>query len=327
MQRAADRAWNADQRLEPGQSGTDSHCDYVRQLGSAAHCHRPAGNRDVGKRTVGEADHHAGDAFVAHQHIRSAAEQPNLHSFVVAPFDHGPQLVRRGRFGEILRSPAQLEPGPLGKRHLLADARNSGHCCHIRCLGVTPPNVDGNAGKASIENAGLSYFTTIPLAKRFVRGHRHAVREVQAANVAADRNPQPPVRMLFQERVRQAVRLAAENQHVARLKAGFQIRSFGLLREQPRPGRREVPLRVPPNHPPLPSANAPNNRAQLAADDSRRHESRAAESATASPPPRHKSDRRCRCCTESPAGGGQRAAAVRTWQAWRRLGAAKLSGL
>ena len=40
-----------------------------------------------------EADDHAGDAFVADQHVRAAAQQAHLQPFVAAALDHRVQLV------------------------------------------------------------------------------------------------------------------------------------------------------------------------------------------------------------------------------------------
>ena len=104
-----------------------------------------------------EADDHAGDAFVAHQHVRAAAQQPRMQAFVAAALDDRLQLVDRRRLGEILGRPAELEPGAVGQRHLLADAiefrswlssLKPHRCC---------PNVDGKLPKRQSRAASSTY--------------------------------------------------------------------------------------------------------------------------------------------------------------------------
>ena len=69
-----------------------------------------------------EADDHARHAFVAHEHVRAAAKKPGMQPFVVAAVDDRLQFIDRVGFGKILGRAAELEPGAVGERHLLADA-------------------------------------------------------------------------------------------------------------------------------------------------------------------------------------------------------------
>ena len=65
--------------------------------------------------------------------------------FVAAALHDRQQLVDRRRLGEVLGRAAQLEPGPVGQRHVFANAIDSGHCCHDLTHANVHPNVDGKA--------------------------------------------------------------------------------------------------------------------------------------------------------------------------------------
>ena len=104
-----------------------------------------------------KADDHAGDALVAHQHLRPAAQQPDLQPFVAAAPDDCQQLVDRSRLGEILCRPAQLEPGALGQRHLFANTIDSTHGCHVQSTLAGSPMLTGSrqsVNRAVVEECG-----------------------------------------------------------------------------------------------------------------------------------------------------------------------------
>ena len=53
---------------------------------------------------------HAGHAFVSHQDIGAAPQQPNRQALVAATAHQRLELVDRAGLGEILRRSAQLKP-------------------------------------------------------------------------------------------------------------------------------------------------------------------------------------------------------------------------
>ena len=65
------------------------------------------------KAGLGEAHDHAAHPFVAHQDVRTAAQQANRHIFVAAAADQSGQFVDRIGLREELRRAAQPEPGAL----------------------------------------------------------------------------------------------------------------------------------------------------------------------------------------------------------------------
>ena len=131
VQCAADRAGNADQRLQPGQPGADRLGDGVGQLRAAAGgdvrarrcviCETPGWRRLM---TMPVTPSSRTSTFEPPPSSRTCS------AFVAAALDDRQQLVDRVGLGEELGRAAELEPGPLGQRHLLADAIDFGHCCH-----------------------------------------------------------------------------------------------------------------------------------------------------------------------------------------------------
>ena len=110
VQGAADCARNADQRLQPGQAFANRGRDDVAQLGPAAGLQPGTLDLDVGKRRVGQADHHAAYAFIAHQHVRPATQHPHGQALFAATPQHIAQLLAGARFGEVLGRSAKLKP-------------------------------------------------------------------------------------------------------------------------------------------------------------------------------------------------------------------------
>jgi len=113
VQRAAHRAGNADQRFQPGQAAIDRGGDDLPQQCPAA--------RD--DRTVLEADFAKAGALrwtiiPFTPSSRTMMFEPRPKTALAGPprgsASRARQLVGRFRFGEILRWPAQLEPGMHG---------------------------------------------------------------------------------------------------------------------------------------------------------------------------------------------------------------------
>src|SRR5438270_447241 len=77
------------------------------------------------------------------------------------------------------------------------------------------------------------------LPHRLIGRDRHAVREVQAADLWADRNLKSALRGCFQKRLGKALRLAAENKDITALESRLGVKSSGRLREQPWLARRQ----------------------------------------------------------------------------------------
>src|SRR5260221_4422146 len=77
------------------------------------------------------------------------------------------------------------------------------------------------------------------LSQNLVGRDGHAVREVQAADLRADWNLESSLRGCFQQRLRKALRFAAENKDIAPLESRLGVKSSGRFREEPRLARRQ----------------------------------------------------------------------------------------
>ena len=111
VQGAADGAGNADERFESGQSLANGHRDGVSQLGAAAGGERLFVDLDLVEDGSGQLDHGAANAFVAHQHVRSAAQQARRRLRFVAAAHQRLQLVDGSGHGEELGRAPQAKPG------------------------------------------------------------------------------------------------------------------------------------------------------------------------------------------------------------------------
>ena len=94
----------------------DGRGDHTAQPGPAAGGERGLVHVDFAEGRVAQADHHAGDALVANQQVRAAAQHVHGEPFRMAATDQGDQLLRRAGLGEVFRRPAEFEPGVHGQR-------------------------------------------------------------------------------------------------------------------------------------------------------------------------------------------------------------------
>ena len=93
VQRTADRAGDADERFQPGQPFAHDRGHDMTQLRPAADRDGAAVDADLGKRWHGEPHDQPLDAVVAHQQIRAAAEQANLHARIMTAATPAPPIL------------------------------------------------------------------------------------------------------------------------------------------------------------------------------------------------------------------------------------------
>ena len=71
---------------------------------------------DFAKGRVAQADHHAGNALVADQDVRAAAQHAHGELLHMAATDQRDQLLGRAGLGQVFRRAAHLEPGVHGQQ-------------------------------------------------------------------------------------------------------------------------------------------------------------------------------------------------------------------
>jgi hypothetical protein len=111
VQRSADCSRNAHQSVESGQSRLDGLRDHVRQRGPGGSDHRRPFDGDLREAGIRQSQHNTPHSLVAHQQVRTPAQDARRHLALVAGADDLNQFVGGPRCNQILRRPTRLQPG------------------------------------------------------------------------------------------------------------------------------------------------------------------------------------------------------------------------
>jgi len=113
MQRAADRAGDANQRFQPRQALADGGRYHMAEFRAATSEDSRFPHRRVAKCSCGQPHNDPGNAFVADKTVGTSAEQAYGPPEFGVPFHQSRQLLYRRRFRKVLGGAAEAKPSVL----------------------------------------------------------------------------------------------------------------------------------------------------------------------------------------------------------------------